>query len=306
MTGGLEAEDFASAAMMRLVAAGLTRQGITPAFASPSGARIPRMAKRAALNAILSEHGAISILRIADALPSMAAEPLTVALTQARDMEDLLQRWRRMERFSHTRHKIIVEVAEADSARFRHVSRVEATAPSQDETLLVAAVLAGLAEHVIGAPVDLRSASGDILRQAGDWRAPVNLEPGELLILSGQSAPLSNCAPAPRDVQDFVEELRGVLASDLVRRWTLSELAALAGTSTRTLQRRLSENAASFSRLLAGVRLQRAAEYLCDKRGPGLAEIGFLSGYADQSHFTRTFRAAVGVPPSAYREEFAR
>ena len=46
MTRQDEGQDFASAAMMRLVAAGLTRQGISVPIQSQSGARVPRSQKR--------------------------------------------------------------------------------------------------------------------------------------------------------------------------------------------------------------------------------------------------------------------
>ena len=38
----IETDDFASAAMMRLVAAGLTRQGIAAGLRAPGGAHVPR------------------------------------------------------------------------------------------------------------------------------------------------------------------------------------------------------------------------------------------------------------------------
>jgi AraC-like DNA-binding protein len=34
--------------------------------------------------------------------------------------------------------------------------------------------------------------------------------------------------------------------------------------------------------------------------------VGFVCGYADQSHFTRDFRHRVGAPPAAFREAFGR
>jgi AraC-like DNA-binding protein len=35
-----------------------------------------------------------------------------------------------------------------------------------------------------------------------------------------------------------------------------------------------------------------------------IAEVGFLSGFADQAHFTRELRRRVGLPPAAYRAAF--
>lgn len=41
-----ETDDFASAAMMRLVAAGLAQQGIATGLRAPSGAHVPRPDKQ--------------------------------------------------------------------------------------------------------------------------------------------------------------------------------------------------------------------------------------------------------------------
>ena len=49
-----ETDDFASAAMMRLVAAGLARQGIAAGLRAPGGAHVPRPDKQAALAAIMA------------------------------------------------------------------------------------------------------------------------------------------------------------------------------------------------------------------------------------------------------------
>jgi AraC-like DNA-binding protein len=36
-----------------------------------------------------------------------------------------------------------------------------------------------------------------------------------------------------------------------------------------------------------------------------IAELGFLSGYADQAHFTRELQRRVGMTPARYRAAFA-
>ena len=113
-------------------------------------------------------------------------------------------------------------------------------------------------------------------------------------------------APLPGAIlaDDPVVELRQRLAADPVRRWTLAELAAEAGLSGRTLQRRLARHSVSFTRLVTDTKLEVAASILCDARGPGLAEIGFLAGFSDQAHFSRMFNRAVGTTPGAYRADF--
>ena len=59
---------------------------------SPTGARVPRTQKRDVLEAILSAHGPLTILSIAEATSYMPPEPVVQALTLAPDAGDLLER----------------------------------------------------------------------------------------------------------------------------------------------------------------------------------------------------------------------
>ena len=49
------------------------------------------------------------------------------------------------------------------------------------------------------------------------------------------------------------------------------------------------------------LRIEFACRQLAATKMP-LAEIALLAGFADQSHFTRTFKEMLGLPPSQYRE----
>ncbi|WP_346731005.1 AraC family transcriptional regulator [Bradyrhizobium sp. 132] len=46
-----------------------------------------------------------------------------------------------------------------------------------------------------------------------------------------------------------------------------------------------------------------AAKQLMTVRGLPLSKIAISAGFANQSHFTRVFSAAVGVSPGAWRRE---
>lgn len=298
--------DFASAAMMRLVAAGLARQGLPVAFQPPTQARAPRAQKRDVLGEILTAHGPLAILSIADAAPDMPSEPVVEALIRARDIDDLLDRWGRLERFSHGRHTVETRRLDDGCFRLTHRARDDGPPPSPAESLLVIGLIARLAE-MIGAP-DLRltSGAGEVLRENGAWRAPRGVVAIANFVLSARPGEGSSRGVAAIPHNDPVASLRERLCADPVRRWTLSRLAAEAGMSPRTLQRRLAQKSISFSRLLFDARLQIAAARLCEGRGPALAEIGFLAGFADQAHFTRSFSRFVGTTPKAYRADFGR
>lgn len=306
MTRPVEGTDFASAAMMRLVAAGLSRQGISVPVPTSATAHVPLKAKRDVLNAVFAHHGPLAILSIADAAPSMAPEPVVQALRQAKDLPDLLDRWRRLERFSHGRHRIKSERCGADSFRLTHQARDDGPPPTLAESLLVLGLLAVLSETIGSTAVTLADSSGAVWRSLGKWHIPDVAEGIGSAILTATGKPSSVTATTNGWDPDPVTKLRKRLAADPVRRWTVASLAAETGASPRTLQRRLTERSISFSRLLSEARVQVAATHLCKANGPGLAEIGFIAGFADQAHFARTFSRAVGTTPSGYRTDFGQ
>ena len=306
MTRPIDGTDFVSAAMMRLVAAGLSRQGISVPVPTSATAHVPLASKRDVLSEVLARHGPLAILSIADAAPSMAPEPVVQALTHAKDMPDLMDRWHRLERFSHGRHRVAVEHLGADSFRLTHQARDSGPPPSLAESLLVLGLLAVLSEMVGSAAVTLTDATGAVWRSHGKWHCPDFKQGVSSVILTATGKPKAAAEMATGPDPDPVSSLRKRLVADPVRRWTVAGLAAETGASPRTLQRRLTERSVSFSRLVTEARVEVAATHLCKANGPGLAEIGFIAGFADQAHFARTFSRAVGTTPSGYRADFGK
>ena len=298
--------DFASATMMRLVAIGLARQGISVCLPPQSGSRVPISQKRDVLEAVMTEHGPLAILSIADAAPHMPPEPVVQALTRARDIDDLFDRWHRLERFSHGRNTVETRRIADGCLWLTHRARDGGPPPSYTESLLVLGLLTILVEMISAAEVSLVTETGDVWRLDGAWRAPAGTAAIGSMVLSAPRSPKTACCNGATFAADDVMGLRRSLAADPARRWTLADLAAEAGASPRTLQRRLARKSASFSRLVSEARLEVAASFLCDGKGPGLAEIGFLAGFSDQAHFARAFNRAVGTTPGTYRADFGR
>ncbi|MGK0289845.1 MAG: AraC-like DNA-binding protein [bacterium] len=71
--------------------------------------------------------------------------------------------------------------------------------------------------------------------------------------------------------------------------------------SSRTLQRRLSEEGHSFKALLDETRKELAVVYL-ERKSISLQEITFLLGFTESCNFYRAFKRWYGVPPGKYRE----
>lgn len=81
---------------------------------------------------------------------------------------------------------------------------------------------------------------------------------------------------------------------------TLAQTASRIGMSSRTLQRRLAANDQAYQDLVTEAR-RSLAEKLLSRTNYALAEVAFLTGFSDQSTFTRAFRRWNGITPAGYR-----
>jgi AraC-like DNA-binding protein len=81
---------------------------------------------------------------------------------------------------------------------------------------------------------------------------------------------------------------------------TLSSIASELAMSGRTLQRRLSEDGHSFQSVVDMAR-KELAQRLLSETDYSLAEVAFLTGFAEQSGFTRAFKRWAGQTPRSYR-----
>lgn len=81
---------------------------------------------------------------------------------------------------------------------------------------------------------------------------------------------------------------------------TLSDIATSLGMSARTLQRRLADKEQSFQGVVDLARRELAQQLLAET-DYSLAEIAFLTGFSEQSAFTRAFKRWSGQTPRSYR-----
>lgn len=80
----------------------------------------------------------------------------------------------------------------------------------------------------------------------------------------------------------------------------LSDVAGAMGMSGRTLQRKLADQDAVFQDLVDQSRRELSERLLRTTQYP-LVEIAFLTGFAEQSGFTRAFKRWAGQTPRSYR-----
>jgi AraC-like DNA-binding protein len=114
---------------------------------------------------------------------------------------------------------------------------------------------------------------------------------------------LGEMEQAPVDLPEPTDP-RAVRVADIVRRdpadrTPLSNLAPMAGASTRTVERLfLTETRMSFGAWRQRLRLIIALERLA--QGESVASVGFAIGYENPSSFINAFRATFGKTPGTY------
>ena len=99
----------------------------------------------------------------------------------------------------------------------------------------------------------------------------------------------------------FSEQAKGILKRLLAgQRPGLDDLARELHLSTRTLQRRLTEQGITFQRLLEDARRELARHYLLHSSRE-LSETAYLLGYEDANSFFRAFHHWDGTSPGQWR-----
>jgi AraC-like DNA-binding protein len=281
-------DDFAAAAMLRLIRRGLEREGLPLPAVPTGGAHVRLDDKRALLQSLMQRHGPALLLRLGRAVIDAPDEPALAALLPAADPPELVERWQRLERYLHSRHRVQVLSAAPGRLRLLHHSLRAEEPPLPAEDLLVWGLLIGLLTRQ-GTP---------------GLQAEVTDDDSAQLVLAWQPAPARE-APAPPAVADTAAQARALLAADCAAPWSLPRLAAMLGLPPRTLQRRLAAGGGSFSSLWTEVRLAASARLLTEL-GNSTAQIGYECGFSDQAHFTRCFHRHTALTPARWRREFAR
>jgi AraC family transcriptional regulator len=101
----------------------------------------------------------------------------------------------------------------------------------------------------------------------------------------------------------WLERVLDKLHAECCVRLTLDDLSAAAGVHpvhlSRVFRRFQREGIGEYTRRL---RVRASCRYLLDPELP-LTEISLLTGFADQSHFTREFRRITGLTPRIFRSQ---
>lgn len=296
-------QDYSAAALLRLIGLGLERQGLSGKPERARGEyRLDLTAKRGLLVDLRERHGLLAILRIGEVVEEVSADPMLSALFRARGVRDLLDRWLRLERYVHSHHRIEVLDEAAGFIRLRHFNARGGEPPTVEEDALIFGMLIGLLRGIgiegLSAGVD---PEGEAVFDRGWLSAPGNDDLSVWwLRWSGELAE----PPVPSTTYETLSARIGAtVEADPLRNWPGAEIASLLGLSSRSLQRRLQDEDASFREVVREARGRVAASLLLSGERP-LSTVGFQAGYADQAHFTREFKRLTGLTPAQYRDSF--
>ena len=106
---------------------------------------------------------------------------------------------------------------------------------------------------------------------------------------------------------DWVKELKEIIQDQIDANLSLTNISKSLDIHPSYLSREFSKhfNNLSFGEYTRKLRIEKAIELM--RASPySLTEIAYLTGFSDQSHFTRIFKKHTGENPSAYRKKFKK
>ncbi|HUQ67074.1 MAG TPA: chromate resistance protein ChrB domain-containing protein [Flavitalea sp.] len=106
-----------------------------------------------------------------------------------------------------------------------------------------------------------------------------------------------------RKVPGWVTELKALLQDRIDENITLKQLSENVNINPAYLSREFARyfDNLSFGDYIRKERIEKAIEYL-NTTSYSLTKIAYLTGFSDQSHFTRVFKKHTGKNPSTYRK----
>ena len=106
---------------------------------------------------------------------------------------------------------------------------------------------------------------------------------------------------------DWVKELKEIIQDQVDTNLSLTNISKSLDIHPSYLSREFSKhfNNLSFGEYTRKLRIEKAIELITTSPYT-LTEIAYLTGFSDQSHFTRIFKKHTGLNPSAYRKKIKK
>ena len=174
--------------------------------------------------------------------------------------------------------------------------------------------------HVVPLRIEVPELPGELLRYQDYFGCPLSIGPRPAICFANEDASrpflsansamweffedkLSQKLSDLDDSATTVDRVRAVLVEALPGGdSTIDAIAGRLAMSKRTLQRKLTAEAANFQGILNGVRHELADHYLAKSQLP-LAEIAFLLGFRESNSFIRAYSHWKGMSPGRFREQ---
>lgn len=110
-----------------------------------------------------------------------------------------------------------------------------------------------------------------------------------------------------KKIPDWAQELKEIIQDHIDSSLTLKEISKDLKISPSYLSRTFSKHFGnlSFGEYIQKQRIEKAKDLMTDNTY-SLTEIAYLTGFSDQSHFTRIFRKITGQNPSGFRKNLKK
>jgi YesN/AraC family two-component response regulator len=132
-------------------------------------------------------------------------------------------------------------------------------------------------------------------------------QPFEDLLVTVLNRYLKNKPGSKKKTPAWAQELKDIIQDHIDANLSLKELSKGLDINPSYLSREFSryfENM-SFGEYIRKQRIEKAIE-LMQQPAYSLTEIAYLTGFSDQSHFTRIFKKHTGQNPSVYRKKMIK
>lgn len=277
---------------------------------------VPLGPYRQLLRAALDHDGGVALLRAGGALRGLS-HPLLFVLLNSDSPRLLVEKEARLAAFIHSRHRVVVDEVREHGIVLTHVS-AETAAPEPTEDLAACGQHIVLLEEIgcqrLRCRLPHSAAPERWVYREGEFTAPspgggyaqwhfewAAYEPTRKP-MPGLDEVLLGGSPGRelRETEGPVAGVERVVRRDLGRTWKLAEVAEVLDMSGRSLQRTLAAQGERYSDLVDRIRNEEAARLLRDTT-LSATEIGYVCGFADSAHFSRSFKKRFGHPPSAHR-----
>ncbi|MBV6442638.1 MAG: helix-turn-helix domain-containing protein [Haliscomenobacteraceae bacterium CHB4] len=112
---------------------------------------------------------------------------------------------------------------------------------------------------------------------------------------------------ANKRIPAWAKELKDIIQDQIDTNLSLKEISRELDLNPAYLSREFSKHFEnqSFGEYVRSRRIEKAIELLKDPKH-SLTDIAYLTGFSDQSHFTRIFKKQTGESPSAYRKKMRK